>query len=234
MRPVSRGTAPRTYTKHQDARNDLIQVIGWYCSYCEMPIKNMPEVEHELPVHHGGGVVDWDNFLLSCKYCNTVKSDHNTTLSGYFWPDTDNTFRAYLYHPYLPIEPVSTLSVQETSQAVAMIALCGLNREPGTSNLPTQRDNRWNSRREAWNKALLALEGWKKFKTHKRIPAYLKEEMAISITNQATAEGHFSIWMTIFEDDNEIRNRLIANFPGTASDCFDTDTVPIPRLNGNL
>ena len=39
MRPVNRNT--RTYTDYRAARNDLSTSIGWYCSYCEMPVKNM-------------------------------------------------------------------------------------------------------------------------------------------------------------------------------------------------
>ncbi len=41
MRPINKGSAPRIYARYQDARDDLASIIGWYCSYCEMPVKNL-------------------------------------------------------------------------------------------------------------------------------------------------------------------------------------------------
>ena len=51
MRPINRNRNLRLYTDYGQARNDLALSIGWYCSYCEMPTKNMIEVEHVIPVH---------------------------------------------------------------------------------------------------------------------------------------------------------------------------------------
>ena len=50
----------------------------------------------------------------------------------------------------------------------------------------------------------------------------------------ALAEGFFSIWMTIFEADVDMRNRLIDAFNGTRnSGCFDPETsapvLPAPN-----
>ncbi len=52
MRPVERGQRPvvngvaREYKEYGDARNDLIDRVGDYCSYCEIPVPSGPNVEH--------------------------------------------------------------------------------------------------------------------------------------------------------------------------------------------
>ena len=47
MRPVDKGEEPKEkYAKYQDAEKLLEQRIGAYCSFCELPIVHVPEVEH--------------------------------------------------------------------------------------------------------------------------------------------------------------------------------------------
>jgi hypothetical protein len=146
MRPIEKGIAPKQYTNYQNSRSDLVQQIGWYCSYCEMPVKNMIEVEHVVPVKNGGKELDWDNFLLFCRYCNSVKVDRNTSRKGYFWPDIDNTFLAFSYTPVKMIEPNEQLTSTKMAIAQNTIDLMGLNRYPGSLNEPTEKDTRWRSR----------------------------------------------------------------------------------------
>lgn len=63
----------RTYTQ---ARGDLITNIGQYCSYCEMPLAASLAVEHMLPKKwFWNNSVSWDNFLLACPICNSIKND---------------------------------------------------------------------------------------------------------------------------------------------------------------
>jgi hypothetical protein len=45
------------------------------------------------------------------------------------------------------------------------------------------------------------------------------------IARTAAGHGFFSIWMTVFADDRAVRKLLIAEFQGTAADCFDPDTT---------
>lgn len=74
MRPIDKGKAPETgFKKYQDAEPELEKRIGPYCSYCEMPIIHVPEVEHKEAKSQGGEELAWDNLLLTCKYCNTRK-----------------------------------------------------------------------------------------------------------------------------------------------------------------
>ena len=85
--------------KYQDALPYLEKKIGLYCSYCEMPINHVPEVEHMISRKHGGDWTAWSNLLLGCKYCNTRKSAKTTpqNVEDYLWPDTDNTALVFSY-----------------------------------------------------------------------------------------------------------------------------------------
>lgn len=77
MRPVDKGAAPqKEYKQYKDAEPDLEERIGAYCSFCEMSINHVPEVEHKEAKACGGEELAWDNLLLSCKYCNTRKGTH--------------------------------------------------------------------------------------------------------------------------------------------------------------
>lgn len=59
MRPVDKGESPsKKIKKYQDALPHLEAKIGSYCSYCEMPINHVPEVEHRrLYVNSWGGIL---------------------------------------------------------------------------------------------------------------------------------------------------------------------------------
>jgi len=224
MRPVDKGDAPKQYSDYKKARNDLAGRIGWYCSYCEMPVKNMIEVEHVVPIKNGGAELDWENFLLSCKYCNTLKSDRNTSRNGYFWSDKDNTFLAFTYQSAI-IKANGQLNSSQVRIAQSTIDLMGLDRYQGGANEPTKADSRWNSRDEAWGVAYDSLTDWNS------LPC---EEMRRQIGRTASGTGHFSIWMEVFKNISEIRKELISSFTGTDRNCFNAEGNPIPRPNGNL
>jgi hypothetical protein len=60
-------------------------------------------------------------------------------------------------------------------------------------------------------------------------------ELFETIIEWALSEGFYSVWMTVFDDVPAIRARLISDFPGTATDCFDANTANItPRPNNGL
>ena len=132
MRPVDKGVAPNVYTDYGDARHDLAARIGYYCSYCEMAVKNMIEVEHVHPFANGGAKLDWNNFLLGCKYCNSVKGKRNAGRKGYLWPDTDNTDLAFDYSETEVIQTKTTLPPNLQTLATRTISLTGLNRIPSS------------------------------------------------------------------------------------------------------
>ena len=191
MRPVDKGEAPKAYTSYQAARHDLAMRIGYYCSYCEMKVRNSIEVEHILPRNRGGAEVDWDNFLLSCKYCNTVKSDHNDNLTNYLWPDRDNTDLAFEYVAEKAVRPNPNAAPAIRQLAQNTIDLMGLNRYPGSRHKPTPADTRWRSRKEAWDLAYMSYNNWKEAPI-----APMAHQIASTALN-----GHYSIWMTVFKDE---------------------------------
>ena len=60
MRPVNKGVAPEKEYKHyQDAEPDLEARLGPYCSFCEMVIHHVPEVEHREAKSAGGELLKW-------------------------------------------------------------------------------------------------------------------------------------------------------------------------------
>jgi hypothetical protein len=62
---------------YPDARSDLINNIGQYCSFCEMPLAANLAIEHMLPKRDFPDLlVSWTNFLLACPVCNSHKLQH--------------------------------------------------------------------------------------------------------------------------------------------------------------
>ena len=88
---------------------------------------------------------------------------------------------------------------------------------------PAASDRRWNNRREAWD---IAVESKQDLETNDT------PEMRRQIIRSATARGYWSVWMTVFEDDPDMLERLIESFPGTCADCFDDQFRPIRRIGG--
>lgn len=199
MRPVDKGAAPRAYTDYGQARHDLAERIGYYCSYCEMKVFNSIEVEHILPQNQGGTVLDWKNFLLSCKYCNTIKSDHNTNITDYLWPDRDNTDLAFDYSEADVIKPAALPTQQLIDKATSTINLMGLDRFKGGTNEPTFSDTRWRSREEVWTFAKKEFLNWRE------APII---QMARSIANAAFLAGHYSIWMKVFYTEQMVLDEI--------------------------
>ena len=203
MRPIDKGNAPKIYTNWGDARNDLGDKLDWCCSYCEMKVTNMLEVEHIVPRHHGGDPLDWENFLISCKYCNTIKRDRNTSRDGYLWPDRDNCDLAFVYTEKHTIQPTVT-SVQANAQAT--IDLMGLDRKPGGTNVPTEADSRWIFRLQAWLIAKSSLKNWHINPT---------QAMADQIALTAYGHGFYSIWITVFEGIEPVTNAIRKEYQST-------------------
>lgn len=203
MRPINKGITANIYTVYSAARHDLAEVIWYYCSYCEMGVKNMIEVEHVHPVAHNGDPLSWDNFLLSCKYCNTVKSNNNASREGYLWPDQDNTDLAFEYSESNVIEPKIGLTLQQSVKAQDTINLMGLDRIPDGLNDPTEADTRWRSREEAWTYAKKSCINWHKVPT---------QTLADQIADTAFLNGHYSIWRKVFKNEQVVLDAIDVAF----------------------
>lgn len=221
MRPIEKGITPtysngRTiaYSVYQDARGHMIARLGEYCSYCEMHADADLAIEHvkhkdQYPQYE----LDWTNFLLSCRNCNSTKGRTDTGCNQfleYLWPDKDNTFNAISYSVGGIVKANPSINGLLKAKAERLIRLVGLDKMP--LNDPQQKDRRWNNRREAWDIAVK----WKSKLSNNDIP-----DIREAIKDIALSNGYFSIWMTVFHDDPDMLSRLIEAFPGTCSNCFD-------------
>ncbi len=219
MRPIDRGAhpvnldnTPIVFPEYSHARQFLIDQLGEYCSYCEMHLDASLAVEHVKPKNPNPHLaLAWDNFLLSCTNCNSIKGDQDINLSDYYWPDSDNTSQVFCYQRGGVIQINLALNANEQLIATKTLELTGLTRTP--INNPTASDRRWNNRREAWDMAERARQ---------RLLSADTQEMREQIVDTARAKGYWSVWMAVFADDADICNRLIDAFPGTCRFCQDT------------
>ncbi|HJH31815.1 MAG TPA: HNH endonuclease [Methanosarcinaceae archaeon] len=237
MRPVNRGPLPTdasgneiNFKKYGDARGKLIERLGETCSYCEMHLDSSLAVEHVKPKKPEGSdenilerELDWYNFLLACVNCNSTKGKKDVIPDDYFWPDKDNTFRAFTYSEGGIITPYAELSVELQDKAKATIELTGLNKRP--LNDPKASDRRWINRREVWDIAILARE---------RLSRNDNDVFREQIVDTMTGHAYWSIWMTVFHDDPDMLQRFIKALAGTATDCFDEDGMALQRPGGQV
>lgn len=232
MRPVERGPwpilpdgRPIQFPEYPAAKPHLLTRLGRFCSYCEMPIRNMPAAEHVLPkVHHGEMERMWCNLLLACGCCNSTKGADDAGRDAYVWPDADNTALAFSYSE-AGIRVKEGLPADLCERAERTFRMIGLDKRPGGEREPSHVDQRFKDRREAWDLACMSREDLR----NDRSPVLVRH-----IVELARATGFWSVWMTVFEDDAEMRGRFIQGFEGTASDCFDDRTLPIRRRGGIL
>lgn len=222
MRPVDKGKSPyEMISKYQDALPYLEEKIGKYCSYCEMPIKHVPEVEHIVSKSKGGELTAWSNLNLGCKYCNSRKLAEITPYNknNYLWPDKDNTAIAYSYTNGFPMVNKDVLNELDTTGACYKKAqntytLVNLGNIPKMG----EKDKRFSERNAIYYKALKSLENWQHVKD---APEQYQNDMKNQIMMTATGDGFFSVWMTVFEDEPQILLALIESFPGTNRLCYD-------------
>ena len=216
MRPVNKGNAPEVqFKKYQEAEPYLEERIGAFCSFCEFPIQHVPEVEHKEAKAKGGAELEWDNLLLSCKYCNTRKGE--IVKSGekykYLWPDEDDTFHVYSYKDGVPKLNEEYLKGQEpeiSEKARNTYQLVKLWNIPLS---PRDRDRRFSKRSEAYNCANESLAIWEMVKETEYKKYYLNQTIKL-----AKAVGFFSVWMEVFSDYKEIQQKLVSAFEGTRAE----------------
>ncbi len=226
MRPVKKGLAPISgpYTDYRQAKPELISRVGAYCSYCERNINSYSEIEHILPKSLYPSLIgDWNNFLLVCKNCNSTKGAKNTFLANILLPDRDNTFVAYIYKPdgSIEVSPVA-IAYHVENLAKDLLHVLGLDK-------PIKEYPDMNGKMVAIDRVAQRMNVWLIAEESKKdLIDNNSEAMRRQIVRTALAEGFFSIWMTIFSDDTDMKNRLIDAFPGTReSGCFDSSGNPI-------
>lgn len=206
-----------TYQPYRDAKPLLVGNLDHYCSYCEGAYDMAAlEVEHMKAMKNGGAETDWNNLLLSCKTCNTVKSTNDVGSESH-WPHLNNTFMDFIYkedgrvqvNPHLP-----ELSKTRAQNLYNLVRLGRDNRDA------TPMDYRWKKRYEAWKTAKRAKD------------SYLAGKWdAQDVIKMSKLTGCWSIWFTAFEGVDEVRELFISEFAGTCRSCFDPENhyQPIPR-----
>lgn len=231
MRPVDKGESPYTSIEdYSEALPYLEEAIGMYCSYCELPISHVPEIEHVCAKSKGGSLTDWDNLLLGCKYCNTRKGIKVTpdNVGDFLWPDKDNTALAYTYLGGSPkinqavLEQIDPTG-RRLSQAQNLFKLVGLDHVPDLG----EKDRRHHNRNRAYEWAMEALKDWKKIKydTPNNTPEQM-EPLKRQIIRNAQGQGFFSVWMTVFAEEPDVLDALIEGFSGTNRFFFDERNHP--------
>ena len=234
MRPIQRGLSPQSADFHdyRDAYPYLQSRLGAYCSYCERYIATNLAVEHIQPKalpQYAALIGRWDNFLLGCVNCNSTKKDKEVVLSEFYLPDRDNTFAVFEYTPDGRMEPAAHLNPAQQKIAQDTLALMGLDKP--ASNVQDENGklvaiDRVSQRMEVILTARRSLKRLQQQRT-----AAFQEQ----IVETALKTGFFSIWMTVFAQDSEMRCRFIEGFPNTARDCFDQQTQPVsPRPDNGL
>lgn len=137
----------RVVNQYSEANDPLRAGLGRFCSYCEQTLSEFIATEHVVPKAPWPLTsVSWDNFLLSCRACNSFKWDHPDRdelaawrlnpapaddlesyreIRGYYlWPDTSvNAYRGLLpvlyYRSTTGWQPVPTrLSVADGVRCV--------------------------------------------------------------------------------------------------------------------
>ncbi|MYI07495.1 MAG: HNH endonuclease, partial [Gemmatimonadetes bacterium] len=155
-------------------------------------------VEHVVPKSVNEELeTEWSNFLLGCVNCNSRKGKRNNSREGYLWPDHDSTFAAFAYASGGRVCVSKGLPQDEHRRASALFGLVGLG-EKGT-----RTDRRRHKRRQAWDQAVKVRQ------------LIVGEESRVLAVETALGTGFFSVWMAVFNDDNDMRQRLTEAFPGT-------------------
>lgn len=223
MRPIRRSTSPRVidFIDYTDAKPDLIARLGCYCSFCERRVVTQLAVEHVQPKglpEYAHLIGRWDNFLLACVNCNSTKKDKDVVLSQVLLPDRDNTFVAFEYHDNGTVTASAQANTTGNGIAAnASLSLMGLDK--AALNAPDENGkqvalDRVRQRMEIWLEAESARSDIAENPGNNLLRDY--------VVKLAVNTGFFSVWMTVFEGDADMRLRLVNVFPGTAaSGCFD-------------
>lgn len=220
MRPILKSqSAPTIFIEHGKAKQFLIAKLGEYCSYCERPLGVADlEVEHILyKDNYSLFALDWANFLLSCKNCNTTKGIKDLRIIPCFLPHLHNLLcYTNIHHSVVVVKP--SLSTINTQKAQNFIDLVGLDRHDTSPS-----DDRWYKRMTTFDTAIDERDEYIRNPSTRNIDIIVK---------LAKARGFFSVWYFIFVDFPAIRAALMQAFIGTDNSCFDTSNgyEPLPRF----
>ncbi len=228
---------PMVVARYQDWRNHLVQRIGYYCAYCNMPLSHSLQVEHVVPRNPPDGVVpgallDWENLLLACGPCNHAKGNAPTDSTTYYLPESHNTHLPFAVD-LSPVERRAIVvpqsenlnqnQIEKARRTIDLLALDAIDNRAAVVDL----------RSEKRHQASIAVE-CAKFLFDLAIQNGADPSLAAEkVARLAAPIGFFSLWYEAFTEDALVMQRLmdLAIIPGTAIACFDaTDGfIPVPR-----
>lgn len=232
MRPLDKGANPVdaagnliTVNNYANWRNLLIDRIGYYCAYCNMPLSHSLQVEHVVPKnpppgYTAGAPLAWDNMLLACGPCNNAKSNKPIDFVTYYFPEEHNTLIPFRIRPNATnnaafVVPANGLGPYQLAKAQETIELTDLNTMDQRKNIV---DIRWKRR----NDAIKAVSGvYDMYKVLETTPTFNAVKYGVSIAEIAKNTGFFSLWFEYFENEPDVIEQLILGLPGTAAVCFD-------------
>lgn len=243
MRPIDKGNTPTTDGKeivvddYGDWRTHLIERIGYYCVYCNIPLSHNLNVEHVVPKvpadgQKAGDYLKWENMLLACGPCNRAKSNKPTDFDTLYLPEYNNTLLAFEIeeHPANPkaakVIPHHNLNNSQRQRAINTIEMLDLD---VIDNRAKVVDIRWRRR----NGAKLAEEAaFSLYEDIKESNPSAVPKASEYIAKSAAEIGFFGIWFSIFKDEPPVLERLSDEtiIPGMAKDCFSPETFELlPR-----
>lgn len=238
MRPVVISTKnnvagqPLEYKPWGKAKSDLINEIGSFCSYCEKKVnRSSLHIEHikGKNVKNNAGVLiydglkyRWDNFLIACCNCNSVKANKDIALTNPFLPHQNNLLHFIEIGTGGIIKIKNGVTGNNHTRTTAFINLVGLDREPSHPNY-SENDDRWENRLEVLDLAK------RQFDKYTSIPKQTDLESIICLAKE---KGFFSVWYYQFLGHNEVIDALINGstfsglniepFKGTHKASFET------------
>lgn len=188
---------------------DLIKEIGSFCSFCEKKVnRSSLHIEHL----YGRNVKDsdgnliyahlkyqWDNFLLACCNCNSVKGNKDISISNPFLPHLNNLVHFIEIGSGGIMKIKNAVAGEKLKRTLSFIELVGLDREPSHPRF-SSGDDRWESRLEAWDLAE------RQFIKYIANPKQTDLEIIITLARE---KGFFSVWYYKFFDQKEVIDALI-------------------------
>lgn len=221
MRPIDKSLdQPRAFASTDEARITLINMVGRYCSYCERYTHSSLALEHiKFKKKYDHLLLEWDNFLLACSNCNSSKLTKEVDVENTVWPHIDNTLLYFQYQSDGIVTEANGLDPVMQKKTRNMLALVGLEKDDTASNI------RIEDRKNTYEMAEILL-----YQFEESSDIGVQNRLAQQIVTMAkTKYGGWSIWMHVFQHHPAVRQQLIDAFPGTARQCFDAETKPLPR-----
>jgi len=233
MRPLDKSLKTgkdRIFKPWNKAKILLVKELGSFCSYCEKPVnRSSLHIDHIFAkgIRLDSGKFkyddlryDWNNFLLICSNCNSIKSNKDVEVIEPFLPHKNNLVHFIFVGEGGLINIKENLSIINKEKTQKFIDLVGLDREPSHPEY-SEFDDRWENRLEAVDKAQ------RYYKKYTSIPSETDIETIVQL---AKSSGYFSVWYYQFINHKEVleslihglnvNHQLIIPFLGTHKDSF--------------